>query len=274
MKFIITLIALVIERFFDWSHIRRWRWFERFLLWLNKKLSSWPTYLVLGIAVLPAVLVVALLNCFLTNWVYGLLKLVFGILVLMYSLGPQNFWLDAYRCIAALQHDDQQVAMERVKKAFDVSVSDSLPAFHRAFVNALFCEANRRLFAVWFWFILLGPAGALLYRLIDLCRLHGLRISFVADQLQSCLDWLPVRLFALFFGLAGHFTKAIKQWKRDVLTKPARNSILLSECGVEAVDVLEAERMPVDGSAEKETIRLLDRVFVIALVVLAIVVLV
>ena len=273
MTFIITFIALVIERFFDWGHIRRWRWFERYLVTLTKKLSGWPAYLVLSIAVLPLVVIVALINYFLIGWVYGLLKFIFGILILMYSLAPVNFWAEAYACIGVLQSEDLPNAMTRAKNAFGVTVFDNAQVFHRAFTNALFCEANRRLFAVLIWFILLGPAGALLYRLIDLCHSVSTTVTRPAANVLSLLDWLPVRLFTLFFALAGHFTNVIKHWKHDVLTYPKMNSILLSECGVAALDILEAERIPEDGSAEKETIRLLDRVFVIALVVLAIVVL-
>ena len=47
MTFIITLIALLIERFFDWNHIRKWRWFLRYQSWLAVRLSAWSpcTYL-------------------------------------------------------------------------------------------------------------------------------------------------------------------------------------------------------------------------------------
>jgi AmpE protein len=274
MAFITILIALVIERFFDWSHLRRWRWFDKNLAWLGKRLSAWPLYLVFAIAILPAVLIVALTNHLLAGLLYGALKLVFGVLVLIYCLGPENFWAEAYACIGAMRSADLQAAMARAKKSFGVMVFDNPQVFHRAFTNALFTEANRRVFAVVFWFLLLGPAGALLYRLVDLCRVSGVTLARPAVSLLALLDWLPVRVFTFLFALGGHFTKVIKHWKHDVLTAPKMNGILLSECGVAALDVLELERIPEDGSAEKETISLLDRVFVIALVVLAVVVLV
>jgi AmpE protein len=274
MAFITILIALVIERFFDWSHIRRWRWFEKNLAWLGKRFSAWPLYMLFALAILPAVLLVALANHLLMGLLYGVLKLVFDLLVLMYCLGPVNFWAEAYTCIGAMQGDDPQAAIERAKTAFGVTVFDNPQVFHRAFTNALFTEANRRVFAVIFWFLLLGPAGALLYRLVDLCRVFGVRLARLAVNLQAVLDWLPVRLFTFFFALGGHFTKVIKHWKHDVLTAPKMNGTLLSECGVAALDILELERIPENGSAEKETIGLLDRVFVITLVILAVVVLV
>ena len=273
MAFIITFIALVIERFFDWHHLRRWRWFGKCLAVLSQRLSAWPSALVFCLAILPPVVLVALLNHALAGWLYGVWKLLFGVFILIYCLGPMNFWAEAYKCISTLQGDDLPVACERARQAFGVTVCDNPQAFHRAFTNALFSEANRRVFAVLFWFIVLGPAGALLYRLVDICRSSNLTVMRPAEQMLAWLDWLPVRIFTLFFALAGHFTKVIQHWRHDVLTAPKMNSIILSECGIAALDVLEADRIPEDGTAEKETISLLDRVFVIALVVLAILVL-
>jgi hypothetical protein len=56
MAFIITFIALLIERFFDWSHLRRWRWFSKCLMVLNQRLSAWPVAVVFLLAILPPVL--------------------------------------------------------------------------------------------------------------------------------------------------------------------------------------------------------------------------
>ena len=273
MAFIITFIALLVERFFDWSHVRRWRWFGKCLQVINQRMGGWPTWLLLALAVVPPVLIVGVLNHYLAGVLYGVLKLLFGLFMLIYCLGPANFWAQAYQCLGVQASDDLTLAFDRARSAFGVVVCDSPQAFHRAFTNALFVEANRRVFAVLFWFIVAGPAGALLYRLLDVSRASGLTLARPAEMLLGWLDWFPVRLFTLCFALGGHFTKVIQHWRHDVLTWPKMNNILLSECGVASLDVLEAERIPEDGTAEKETLHLLDRVFVIALVVVAIVVL-
>jgi hypothetical protein len=61
--------------------------------------------------------------------------------------------------------------------------------------------------------------------------------------------------------------------KADAKSGLTGNDKLVSECGIAALDVREGNRLPEDGSAEKAALDLLDRVFVMALVVLAIVVL-
>jgi AmpE protein len=273
MTFIITFIALVIERFFDCSHIRRFGGFLRFQKWLGLRLAKWPAYLVLTLTLVLPVLAVALINCFLTGILYGALKLIFGAIVLVYCLGPKNFWAQTYTCISALHADDPHPEFEVIKNAFGLMPTDNVEAFHRALTNALFIEANRRVFAVFFWFIVLGPAGAVLYRLVDLCRKEGVTTAAAATTVLQLLDWLPVRLLGLIFALGGHFTKVIKYWQHNVFTPPKMNDVVLAECGIAALDILELDKLPADGTAEKETIALLDRAFVIGLVILAIAVL-
>jgi AmpE protein len=273
MTFIITLIALVIERFFDWSHVRRFRVFGRYQKWLGLHLAKWPAYIVLALTVALPVLAVGFINCWLTGILYGALKLIFGALVLVYCLGPINFWAQTYSCISALHADDPHPEFEVIKTAFNLPSTENPAAFHRTFTNALFIEANRRVFAVFFWFILLGPAGVVLYRLVDLCRAGGLTTTNAATTAVQYLDWLPIRLLTLIFALGGHFTNVIKHWQHNLLTPPRMNDVMLTECGIAALDILEADQLPADGTAEKETIALLDRTFVIGLVILAIVVL-
>jgi AmpE protein len=273
MTFIITFIALVIERFFDWSHIRQWGFFDRYQKWLGLRLVKWPAYLVLTLMLLLPVAIVALLNYWLIGVMYGGLKLIFGVVVLVYCLGPKNFWAQTYSCISALHADDPHPEFAVIKDAFSLTDTSNPESFHRTFTNALFVEANRRVFAVFFWFILVGPAGAVLYRLVDLCRKQGATTAYAATNVLAVLDWLPVRLLSLIFALGGHFTKVIKYWQHNVLTPPKMNDVLLSECGIAALDILEADKLPADGTSEKETIALLDRAFVIGLVILAILVL-
>jgi hypothetical protein len=66
----------------------------------------------------------------------------------------------------------------------------------------------------------------------------------------------------------------LKRWKQHALDTPAVNEVLLSDCGIVALDLTKDNLLPEDGSAEQEAVALLDRVFVITLVLLAVIVLV
>ena len=199
MTFITTLIAILIERFFDCGHIRQWGWFGRWQKWLSARLARLPAYFVLLLVVLPGVLIVGVLNCLLAHWLYGILKIIFDVLILLYCLGPINFWAQSFASISSLQGEGAQV-YEPIKNAFGVTITNTPVAFHRAFTEALFCAANQRVFAVLFWFILLGPAGAVLYRSVDICRLQN---DSRAAIVLGLLDWLPTRLLAFLFALGG-----------------------------------------------------------------------
>ena len=269
MTFIITLIALIIERFFDWSHLRQWRWLSRYQIRLSKYVAHLSPVLALTICVLPIVLLVGLVYCLLSGVLFGVVKLVLGVIVFVYCLGPNNFWAQVYAAIAELHKDDAVTAVEQIQKEFNIEFPHEPQAFHLAFTSALFIEAHARVFAVLFWFVILGPMGAVLYRLVEECGSRGLIAVPLAKRALRCLDWLPVRVFTFIFALGGHFTGVIRAWRSRLKMDPSHNDDILTACGIASLDVLENGRLPEDGSVEKETLALLDRVFVMSLVFLA-----
>jgi len=83
-------------------------------------------------------------------------------------------------------------------------------------------DSHRRLFAVFFWFLLLpGPYGAVLYR-VAACFAstwgrradagHG-EFGRFARQTFAIIDWLPVRLTAAGFAIVGDFEDAVYCWR-------------------------------------------------------------
>lgn len=273
MTFIITLLALIVERFFDWSHLRQWSWFNRYQTEIFKKLSKLPPVFFLILSVVPILLLALFLDVVLTGWLFNFLKLIFGALVLIYCLGPRNFWADAYSNIKVLHTEDAEVAAEKIKTRLKVADIDVAQSVNYHFTRFIFIKANRRVFAVFFWFLLLGPIGALFYRLTSESR-HLSYTQKIATDMTDWLDWLPVRVFALLFALAGNFTKVIQFWRAGLWSLPIANDRYLTQCGIAALDADGTQTVAQDGSAEKEALSLLDRTFVIALVILAFVVLI
>lgn len=273
MQFIITLITLIIERFFHWNHLRHWRWFGKYQYWLSLRIANWPSYLLLIICVLPLIIIVGLINNVLTGWLYGIPQIIFGVFVLLYCMGPDNLWVQTYSCINALSKEDPKTAIDRAHSAFGINVPNNSQAFHQALTKAIFIEASNRVFAVIFWFVLCGPIGAVLYRSISICAEHSnLGLTEIAEKIKSMLDWLPVRLFTLIFALVGHFTDVFSLWKKDVNKGLSANDKLLSECGIAALDIRNDNHLPEDGAAQKASLELLDRVLVLGVVFLAMIV--
>ena len=273
MTFIIILIALIIERFFHWSHLRHWQWFTRYQYYLNVRIGNWSKPLLLAACVLPPVLVVLAISCLLSTWWYSVPKLLFGILVLVYCLGPNNLWLQIYSCLQTLNKEGTQAAMEQVQKVFGPIQVDSSQTFHQIFTRIIFVAANQRIFAVLFWFALLGPLGAVLYRLVCQCAEGAVvAIKTLASQVQRVLDWAPVRVFSFILALGGHFTKVFTVWKRYAKESTHLNDVMLGECGLAALSV--TDQVVDQDATEKEALELLDRVFVMSLVILGVFVLI
>jgi cobalamin biosynthesis protein CobD/CbiB len=101
-------------------------------------------------------------------------------------------------------------------------------------------DAYRQVFAVLFWYLILpGPAGAVLYRLCalladewravlphgdtDTTPLARDRSEFgrPVRRLLGLLDWVPVRLTALSFAIVGDFEDAIYCWRSQPSQWPA-----------------------------------------------------
>jgi membrane protein required for beta-lactamase induction len=273
MTFIITLISLVIERFFHWGHLRQWRWFGAYQRNLGGRISSWPSWLILLICALPLLLLVGIINCVLDHWLYGLPKIIFGVIVLLYCMGPNNLWLQTFSCITQLHKEDPQIAINCAQSDFHIAQPANSQAFHKSLTSAIFIEANHRVFAVVFWFILLGPVGAVLYRFVALCTEQtDLGLTVLSRKMQSILDWVPARLFTLLFALGGNFMDVFKIWRRDAKSSFEGNDKLIAECGLAALECKGNNQLPEDGASEKAALELLDRVFIMGLLILAMIV--
>ena len=78
-----------------------------------------------------------------------------------------------------------------------------------------------------FWFVLLGPVGAWAYRVTDLVRRRavfnllrddqpgGPRAVEAAGTLHGWLAWIPARLTAVGYALAGSFDGALAAWRQS-----------------------------------------------------------
>ena len=276
MTFIVILIGLLIERFFDWSHIRQWTWYDTCQRFITQKLSAHSPYLILSISILPLTLVVAIIELSLHGFLYGLISLLFDLFVLLYCFGPRNLWADTFACINALEKGDLNAAVGALKVSFGITSYKDLQNLHRQFLNGIFNESNRRIFTVLFWFAILGPAGAFLYRAITTASQDVGRgnpppdIAESSRKIEAILDWLPIRLYTFLFALAGQFVQVLQSWRKYFLYGLAGNDLLLDECGTVALVSDSEQQLPEDCSVEKNAISLLDRVFVIVLVIVAI----
>lgn len=219
----ITLVAVVIALVL--GHVapalvislRQYFWFDRWLRWLDAQFGQdgfWAGRYGIVLALLPVLLGVALLQWLLHAPLLGLLSLLFGVVVLVYAWGPRDLDVDVE---ALLDAHDPTARRDAIAALWPVD--EPVTADGPALVEAVFRSALQRWFGVLFWFLLLGPAGALLYRLSALASVgeyakqlpHENRAG--ARTLHALLDWPVAQLMTLSIALVGNFDAVFNAWR-------------------------------------------------------------
>jgi AmpE protein len=236
-----NLLALLLGLFLEHRLTRlfslrepRWfdAWFDASLRLMSERYAWLTTALAVPVVVLP-VLPVLVVSLAFGDRLFGLPYVGFAVLMLLLSLGPRNLQEDAEDFVDA-EREGRSDEVERLAKALcehDPPPPDALGRAD-ALAQAVFVQANNRLFGVIFWFVVLGPVGlgpvgAWLFRVSDLLRRratfeaerrspgageHSVMLRSI-NRLHGLLAWLPARLLALGYALAGSFDQAMADWK-------------------------------------------------------------
>src|SRR5262249_48785131 len=148
-------------------------------------------------------------------------------LVMLYCLGPEDIY---YRYQLFFNACKQGSAEAGIKLLEDLvtETQDTTPNPHRAVTKSIFINFNEHIFAIVFWFFVLGPLGifiVLIYRLVSLIEHiaaksysnHSLLLP-AAKDIKAILDWLPIRVLGLIYALVGNFVKGFRYWLKHVLS--------------------------------------------------------
>lgn len=212
IRLLVLLIALgLLHVMPQLAHWRSNSWFRRWVAQLADTSGS-------GRVLLTLLLPIAL--CALLWWLLGhlwlgdVLQLLFALAVLLYCFGPREFEADLENILKAPDGASREAAAQAL--ADDGETIDwNAPALGVAIAYA----ALRRRFGVLFWFVLLGPIGALLYRLAQtLGRDESLRLDpsgyTAARYTANALDWPVAQLLTFTLAVVGHWDAVIGAWQR------------------------------------------------------------
>lgn len=227
MNLIVILLALFVERFApSIDEVREYRWFGGmigFSITHSKIFAIGGGVLGLLLVLLIPVLVVGVLQARIAEW-SNLVYLVFSVVVLAYSFGPMNVQRQLKKYIAACEAGNEKAAKEHVVTliARGKIRDDDEQGLHRAVLDGVLVENNERLLGVIFWFVALGPIGAVLFRLSSVLR-DGLAsvcgeknsVAESARILHGILAWTPARLTAIAYALAGSFIDVLECWRQN-----------------------------------------------------------
>lgn len=212
MKLLVIIFCLLSERYLlHGISSQRFNWFPDYAKKILEVCGGHPLLkhpmALLACIVLPVFLIVGVLYFALCGLFYGFAGFVMSLIVLYYCFGTHNIFYP-------LTSDKDMQAPE--------------------LVASYLADINTQVFALIFWYLIAGPMGALLYRLIALCR-DIPELSSPATQVVNILEWLPARLMMLAFLFVGNFQKGFPYFMKHLSASPEQNTKIIGECGVLAL---------------------------------------
>jgi AmpE protein len=239
MEFIVVLLCLVIQKF--WPEGARFHpnsWFNpyyRFIKDQAEKFSMWRSYWAILCVVIPVLLAFLLLSVAMRGLIGHFLLSLF---IVWYSLG-----------------------LDRLKAESGDQVDDIL------------INSYRNIFAVIFWYTLVGPLGAVLYYLLR--QLNGVLeqepqdsgLLMSLNRVIGVMDWVPVRILGISYALVGHFATLFPLWLKDLPGKLEDNESHVVEWGVKSLELSKSE----ESSKTDAAYALVQRSVAVWLVALALI---
>jgi AmpE protein len=241
------------------ASLRRFHWFTHWLEWLGTQAGEggfWRGRHGIWLALLPPVLLVALLQFALVDRLLGLASLLFGVVVLVCMWGPRDLDIDVESVLDAndAQARHARLALLSPEPGVEMVEGPALP-------GTLMRSALRRWFAPLLWFLLLGPAGAVLYRLVERAALANVPVlpadnAAGAHTVLQWMEWPVAQLMALALALAGNFDLVFRAWRaaggnrwqaQGAFLEAAGRAAVRGELAEEAEDYLREGQLPVAG---------------------------
>jgi len=126
----------------------------------------------------------------------------------------------------------------------------------RVGLEQVLASSHRQLFGTVIWFVVLGPAGAVLYRLSQLLsqKWGGLDEKESGDfgkfaaSVFHVLDWVPLRLTAVSFAIVGDFEDAVYCWRTQAQTWADQGLGIVLASGAGALGVKLGDPVPSGGA--------------------------
>ncbi len=213
MKLLVIVLCLFFERYlvhvsshhrFHWSSIYG-NLMEKYMSRVSFLSSPW---LMLIFALFPMIFGASLVFYLFEDHLFGFVGLVLNLIVFYCCIGPGNPFYPAHAS------NDNTLTEEQI--------------------GTYLSQINGQIFAIIFWYIVAGPVGILIYRLISLA-VNQEAVRQQAISLINILDWLPVRMTALLYLIVGNFQAALHYFRQSVWLKPIQNQVFLSTCGLKAL---------------------------------------
>ena len=216
--------------------------------------------LLLGLPVLAVWLGLQLLM----SWSHPLYYLA-SLALLIWMLGPTdlNREIEEYRRALDLTGDERLAATPAFTTTtagmdFGPPTGDLEFDTYRAELAALAVAAERAWFAPLFWFFVMGPCGAVAYRLaVNLERAPQLEagIGSAVIWMHEVLAWVPARITAIGLGIAGTLLPVLQGAQSAGAFRWGASAALVAKSALAATDYGRVQ----DGSGDNPHIQRLNQ---------------
>jgi cobalamin biosynthesis protein CobD/CbiB len=246
MTFLSLLAALLVEQAKPLNpRCTLFRWFAKYANTLGKHFNAGESrqgVIAWVLGVVPWVVGVALVYWLLES-MSVVLAWAWSVAALYVTMGFRQFSHGYTAITEALRVGDIDAARKELADWRDEPADEySATEIAKVAIEEGLVEAHRHVFGVMFWFILLpGPAGAVLYRLSALLHEkwgtrgdeeYG-RFGQFARRAFEIIDWVPSRLTAMSFAVAGDFEDALYCWRQQAQAwmSPGQGIVLAAGAG-------------------------------------------
>jgi AmpE protein len=239
MNFLALFIGLGVERLLTHLfHLREFRWLDPlFDRVLRSRRIEQPNLAIVVVALVAAIVVVpvGIVEAGLHDRLAYIPAFIFAVFVLLFCLGPRDLGEEINDYCKAIEDGEEAEVREIAGELLECTQESVLQT--PDVEEAVYAQANNRIFAVVFWFVMLGPTGAWLFRVLDLMQRRAVchaRENGAADQadewpqvvqaillLHRLFAWIPARLLAVGYMFAGSYDGASAAWKNLLAVRSA-----------------------------------------------------
>ncbi|MFO7541548.1 MAG: CobD/CbiB family protein [Thiobacillus sp.] len=260
MAFFSFLAAVAIEHMRPLRHpLPHYKHYARFIQWLEPRLNAGEYShgaIAWGLAVLPLLAAVWLVFSLLDG-ISPLLGWAWNVAVLYFTLGFKYFSDDAERIANLLRAGDLDTARAQLGDWRGGDASEfTADDIARVTIEQVIAASHRQMFGPLFWFLVLsamGPIGAVLFRTSSiLARRWGEAPSgfgSFAQRAFHAINWLPARLTAMTYAVAGNFEDATYSWRTQAPAWPESEDSVVVAAGAGAMGVRLGQSITIGGEA-------------------------
>ncbi len=216
MSFLVVVVALLLDQVAsEFQRLRLHPWYADPLADWARAATGLAAPLQFLAAVAPSFVIAFAVGAI--SWGLMAANIVLGFiwaaLVLLFALGPRNLGVEISAYLRARAAGDPDAARLVATLVIGGEPPGEPAARAREMSDAALVRVGDWLFSALFWFMLLGPLGAALFRAASVIATRaaadqpGTAYAHAASTLKRVMAWVPMHLLALTYAIVGGYTR-------------------------------------------------------------------